>query len=110
MKDRAVQKSATPLVNIDANFSTDEYKPVKNLRDEMKAALIEDGLFTDEAEALLSTWELSYFKSGGTRLFFMVPRAWTDHYLPLKISTPCEMVRTMVGRIEIVTPQQRELL
>jgi hypothetical protein len=95
---------------IDATFQPDEYAPVKKLRDEMKAALVEDGLFADEAEALLSTWELSYFKSGGTRLFFLVPRAWTDHYLPLKISVPSQMVRTMVGRIEIVTPQQRDLL
>ncbi|HEV8291776.1 MAG TPA: hypothetical protein VGP94_07615 [Tepidisphaeraceae bacterium] len=97
-------------VVIDATFRTNEYGPVKKLREEMKAALIEDGLFVDEAEALLNTWELSYFKSGGMRLFFMVPLAWTDHYLPLKISVPSEMVRTMVGRIEIVTPQQRELL
>ena len=95
---------------IDATFQPDEYAPVKKLREEMKAALLEDGLFADEAEALLSTWELSYFKSGGTRLFFLVPRAWTDHYLPLKISVPSQMVRTMVGRIEIVTPQQRDLL
>jgi len=95
---------------IDATFATNQYGPVKKLREEMKAALIEDGLFVDEAEALLSTWELSYFKSGGMRLFFLVPRAWTDHYLPLKVSVSSQMVRTMVGRIEIVTPQQRELL
>ena len=94
----------------DATFRTDDYGPVKKLREEMKTALIEDGLFADEAEALLSTWELSYFKSGGMRLFFLVPRAWTDHYLPLKVSVPSQMVRTMVGRIEIVTPRQRELL
>jgi hypothetical protein len=104
------EKPAAPGTTTDATFQPDEYAPVKKLRDEMKAALVEDGLFADEAEALLSTWELSYFKSGGTRLFFLVPRAWTDHYLPLKISVPSQMVRTMVGRIEIVTPQQRELL
>jgi hypothetical protein len=111
------QKESRPIAKpqgqgmvIDAIFRTDEYGPVKKLRDEMKSALVEDGLFADEAEALLATWELSYFKSGGMRLFFLVPRAWTDHYLPLKVSVPSEMVRTMVGRIEIVTPRQRELL
>jgi hypothetical protein len=107
---RPFEKPQVQGMVIDATFGTNQYGPVKKLREEMKEALIEDGLFVDEAEALLSTWELSYFKSGGTRLFFLVPRAWTDHYLPLKVSAPTQMVRTMVGRIEIVTPQQRELL
>lgn len=108
----ASQKDSPPsaLLVTDATFQPDQYVSVKGLREDMKAALVEDGFFADEAEALLSTWELSYFKSGGTRLFFLVPRAWTDHYLPLKLSVPSQMVRTMVGRIEIVTPQQRDLL
>jgi hypothetical protein len=73
-------------------------------------ALVGEGLFEDEARALLSTWELSYFKSAGLRLFFMVPRAWTDFYLPLKVSVPAEVTRVMVGRIELVTPEQRRRL
>jgi hypothetical protein len=76
----------------------------------MRQALQEDGLFADEAEALLNTWEQSYFKSAGLRLFFMVPRAWTDSYLPLDVSVPCEIKRAMVGRLELVTPEQRTLL
>jgi hypothetical protein len=78
------------------------------LRERMHRALVEDGLFEDEAAALLNTWEASYFKSGGLRLFFLVPRAWTDAALPMKVSVPNEMVRTMVGRVEIVTPGLRE--
>jgi hypothetical protein len=69
-----------------------------------------EGLFPDEAEALLNTWELSYFKSAGLRLFFMVPRVWTDWHLPLDISAPSEIKRAMVGRLELVTPEQRVLL
>lgn len=80
------------------------------LRSDMHRALVEEGLFADEAEALLSTWELSYFKSPGLRLFFMVPRAWTEAVLPLEISVPAEVERVMVGRIELVTPEQRSLL
>jgi hypothetical protein len=80
------------------------------LRGEMHAALVKDGLFADEADALLNTWELSYFKSPGLRLFFLVPRAWTDRVLPLKVSLPADVTRTMVGRIELVTPRQRELV
>ena len=64
----------------------------------------------DEAAALLDTWKLSYFESSGLRLFFLVPRQWTDDVLPLEISTPAKVVRVMIGRIELVSPAQRDLL
>lgn len=80
------------------------------LRAEMKAAAVTDGLNPDEAEALLSTWELSYFKSQGLRLFFLVPQAWTDRVLPLEVSGENEIDRVMVARIEVVTPEQRQLM
>src|SRR5437867_1443665 len=70
----------------------------------MKEALIGEGLCADEADALLNTWELSYFKSPGLRFFFMVPRAWADRVLPLEVSPKMEIRRALVGRIEIVTP------
>jgi hypothetical protein len=103
---------APPLFSVPAQFHPSEYSAarVSALRREMHRALEEAGLFTDEADALLKTWEVSYFKSPGLRLFFMVPRAWTDHYLPLDVSVPCEIQRAMVGRLELVTPEQRALL
>ena len=91
----------------DTAFSKDN---LAKLRAEMCEALVGDGLFGDEADALLNTWELSYFLSPGQRLFFLVPRAWTDAVLPLKLSVPADVTRVMVGRIELVTPRQRELL
>jgi hypothetical protein len=83
---------------------------ITKLRAAMRSALIEDGLFPDEADALLNTWKLSYFESPGLRLFYLLPRAWTDHVLPMRLSVDADLVRTMVGRIEIVTPEQRRLL
>jgi hypothetical protein len=80
------------------------------LRKEMHAALVSEGLFDDEATAMLKTWELSYFKSPGTRLFFTVPQGWTDRVLPLTLSQPADVTRVMVGRIELVTPRHRESL
>ena len=80
------------------------------LRADLLAGLVEDGLFQDEAEGLLNTWEHAYFQTSGLRLFFLVPQAWTDHYLPLETSIPSRVVRTMVGRIELVSPEQRALL
>ena len=76
----------------------------------MRTAIIQDGLFPDEADALLNTWEVSYFKSEGLRLFFLLPQKWTDAVLPITVSEPAEIERVMVGRIELVTPEQRELL
>jgi hypothetical protein len=80
------------------------------LQQAMHAALVADGLFADEATALLSTWQRAYFKSPGLRLFYLVPRMWTDWILPLDISPRPEMVRTMVGRIELIGDEQRETL
>jgi hypothetical protein len=104
--------SASPLFSVPAQFRAGEYSAarVSALRREMHRALEEAGLFADEADALLNTWELSYFKSADLRLFFMVPQAWTDYYLPLDVSVPCEIKRAMVGRLELVTPEQRALL
>lgn len=88
----------------DADFAKEN---TAKLRAAMKTALTSEGLFDDEAEAMLETWKLSYFKGVGQRLFFMVPREWTDRVLPLTISKPSEITRVMVGRIELISPTQR---
>jgi hypothetical protein len=94
-----------------ASFADADYAPdTSKLRSEMHAALVGEGLFDDEATAMLNTWELSYFKAPGTRVFFTVPQAWTDKVLPLTLSQPADVTRVMVGRIELITPRHRELL
>jgi hypothetical protein len=100
------------LATTPAAFAPDEFSKenTARFRADMHRALVEEGLFDDEAEALLNTWELSYFKSSGLRVFFLVPRVWTDHYLPLHVSVPADVQRVMMGRIELVTPAQRQLL
>ena len=91
----------------DAEYSRDN---LGRIRQRLREALTRDGLFGDEAEGLLNTWEASYFRRPGLRMFFMVPREWTDVHLPLRVSAPAEIERAMVGRIELVTPRHRELL
>jgi hypothetical protein len=95
-----------------ADFTPQEYRheSLSNLRRDMKAALVESGLFDDEAEAMLETWKESYFKSPGTRLFFIVPREWTDRHLPIRLSQPAKIERVMVGRIDLVTPRHRQII
>ncbi len=90
-----------------ADFSSEN---LSKLKDTLREALVRDGLFKDEADALLNTWELSYFKSAGLRVFFLVPRPWTDAVLPLEFSMKANVDRVMVGRIELITPEQRALL
>jgi hypothetical protein len=100
------------LLATPATFAEREFGAVDlaRLRSLMRQALVDDGLFADESDALLNTWELSYFKSAGLRLFFLLSREWTDHYLPLELSVPAKVSRVMVGRIELVTPEHRHLL
>jgi hypothetical protein len=80
------------------------------LRSDMHAALVGDGLYADEADAMLDTWQHAYFQTPGLRLFFLVPRVWTDYRLPLRISQPAEIERVMMARIELVSPEQRATL
>jgi hypothetical protein len=103
---------AAPAAQRRTETLIDNYSP-KNLaalRVEMRKELIADGLYDDEADAMLKTWELAYFKSSGLRLFYLLPQQWTDAVLPLHCSLLAEVSRTMVGRIELVTPRQRTLL
>jgi hypothetical protein len=104
----AAFRRATP--EMPASFTAYSRANLEKLRREMRDALVEDGLFPKEAEAMLRTWEGSYFQSRGLRLFYIVPREWTDRHLPLKISPEAEVVRVMIGRIELVTPEQRRTL
>ena len=94
-------------------FEAGEYarENQEKLHAAMHNALVEDGLFSDEATALLSTWQRAYFTSPGLRVFYLVPRAWTDFYLPLSITpSPEGLVRTMMGRIELISDEQRQML
>ena len=98
---------AMPATFADSDYSTAN---VDLLRKSMHDSLVAAGLYSDEADALLNTWRLSYFRSGGERVFFIVPQSWTDRVLPLQIQPAADITRVMVGRIELVTPEQRALL
>jgi hypothetical protein len=100
------------LATTPATFSEGEYARdnLARIRERLHAALVRDGLFPDEAAGLLNTWEASYFRRPGLRMFSVVPQFWTDAHLPLTISVPAEVKRAMIGRIELVTPRHRELL
>jgi len=105
------------LLTTAGKFREDEFSKgnLGELKKAMRRQLVAEGLFDDEATALLATWDRAYFRSPGLRLFFLVPRVWTDRYLPLSIrqqgqNLDADVQRVMVGRIELIDDGQRESL
>lgn len=77
---------------------------VNALRQVMKRALVDAGLFEPEADAMLETWKHSYFQNPGLRLFYLVPDEWLGYFLPLNVSVPHQLTRVIVGRIDLLRP------
>jgi hypothetical protein len=72
---------------------------------QMQSALASEGLFPDEAQAMVDTWKDSWFSEPGVRVLYILPRAWTDEILPLALNPqPTGLNRVMVGRAEVITP------
>ncbi|MEO5961622.1 MAG: hypothetical protein ABIZ49_03905, partial [Opitutaceae bacterium] len=91
-------------VDVTARDASDE--PAAGMREAvLPEALQAAGLTRDEAAAMLATWRESYFERPGLRVFWIVPRRFTDEVLPLKISPkPASVERVLVGRTEVLTP------
>jgi hypothetical protein len=78
---------------------------VSKLRHDLEAALVAQGLFPKEAQAMLETWRDSWFEEG-SRLIYMLPSPAVDAILPLEIEpAPSATTRVFVGRIELFTPE-----
>jgi len=84
---------------------------VHELGKRMADALVREGLYAREAQAMVNTWKDSWFAEEGVRVLYTLPRAWTDATLPITLDPmPKELVRVMVGRAEVITPvMQQEL-
>ena len=83
----------------------------QRLGDEMARALVGQGLFEREAEAMVATWKDSWFEEPGIRVLYLLPRPWTDTVLPMKMTpVPTHLERVMVGRAELVPPGVEEEL
>ncbi len=73
---------------------------------QMAEGLVAEGLYPAEARAMVNTWRDSWFAEDGMRVLYVLPRAWTDTTLPMRIKpAPHELVRVMVGRAEVLTPE-----
>jgi hypothetical protein len=96
-----VVRDAPARVRLDRPVLTDT---VASLHADLQTLLIEQGLYTREARAMVETWRDTWF-APGTRLFYLVPRATVDAILPLQIDPqPLDVTRVFVGRTELSAP------
>jgi hypothetical protein len=92
--------------------STTIYRPsldggFPQLRNDLGSALVAQGLFHKEAEAMIETWQDSWFEEG-SRLIYIVPSRTVEAVLPLQIDpVPSQVTRVFVGRIELITPESK---
>lgn len=74
---------------------------------DLENALIAQGLFPKEAQAMVETWRDSWFEEG-SRLIYIVPSRAIDAMLPLQVEPAAsQTARVFVGRIELVTPETK---
>lgn len=77
---------------------------LESLRADLQDILVRQGLFPDEARAMVETWKDNWFEEG-SRLIYIVPRNYVDRVVPLTVSpAPSQTTRVFVGRLELVTP------
>jgi hypothetical protein len=77
---------------------------INSVRRDLESLLTAQGLYPEEAYAMLETWGDSWFEEG-SRLIYIVPRAYVDSILPLSITpAPAQLSRVFVGRLELITP------
>jgi len=75
--------------------------------DRIANALRWSGLYGDEAVSMVKTWTHSYFHTPGLRVLYVLPDEWTNDLLPMRVRpAPTEIKRTLVGRIEVLTPAE----
>ena len=82
---------------------------VPQVKRALAAALVAAGLYAKEADAMVNTWERSYFRTEGLRMLYVLPRRTVDELIPIQIRpAPSNLVRVMVGRLEVLTPDREQ--
>lgn len=91
-------------MTLDPPSLNDENEAFPQLRYDLENALVEQGLFLKEAQAMVETWRDSWFEEGA-RLIYILPSRAVDAILPLHVEpVPSHIARVFVGRIELLTP------
>jgi hypothetical protein len=108
-------ESVTPKKERAVKLDSKPFAPLSEVREnimrEMAAALVKQGLYAKEAQAMMNTWKDQWFEEEGTRVLYLLSREWTDTTLPLEISPrPNAIARVMVGRAELIAPSMERAL
>jgi hypothetical protein len=83
---------------------------IDSLGPELEGLLVNQGLYQDEAHAMVETWRNSWFEEG-SRLLYLVPLEFVNRVLSLSITPePIQTVRVFVGRLEIITPATKSAI
>jgi hypothetical protein len=84
---------------------------VTELGSAVARVLTAQGLFEKESQAMVKTWSRAWFGEEGTRFLYLLPARMTDELLPLQVEPkPTAVVRVMVGRHDILTPEREQQL
>jgi hypothetical protein len=96
-----IGSTAQSEMTLDAPQLTDT---LDSLEKDLEEILVSQGLYADEARAMVQTWSDSWFEEG-SRLIYIVPSQFVNTILPLSIHpAPAKTVRVFVGRYELITP------
>jgi hypothetical protein len=102
------QSLAGVIPGVDEAQPLAEFTP--RIANDLAARLTESGLYAKEARAMVNTWTNSYFQADGIRVLFVLPQGWTDAFIPMTvIPQPKQVVRVMVGRVELLSPERERL-
>jgi hypothetical protein len=84
---------------------------IGDIRGKIADALVErGGLYPKEAQAMLDTWQDSWFEEG-MRVIYILPQPAVDAVLPLTVQpAPAQITRAFVGRIELLSPAVRHYM
>lgn len=106
--------SKTSIESLMNEFPSTENKVTMNdnsILEQLAEALVNVGLFKDEARAMVKTWEHGYLKTPGLRLLYIVPSAEVEKILPMQITpAPQSLKRAFVARIEIMPKFEEDRL
>src|SRR5262249_39277076 len=70
--------AGTGRLNLDVNRTFTGLIPlpdgVRQLKRNLAESLVREGLYAREAQAMVNTWERSYFRTDGLRVLYVLPR------------------------------------
>lgn len=77
-----------------------------DLSEAVMQALVAEGLYADEARAMVDTWRRQWFGTPGLRVLYLAPQSWTESVIPLTLDpVPSSLLRVMMVRVEVLTPE-----